>query len=376
MPETLSFELIALRERVEQLAENWLRPLEAEIERGEARTADALARVRAASKVAGLYTLTQPAEVGGTPTGPLGLTVVREALARCNSPLARAVLGPGPGVLAGCEEPLRSRYLEPVLAGEMRGAFAFTEPADAERHTHAQRRDAETLIVRGRKAYVTGGADADFIATLVEIDGEGRALVIVDREAPGLVIERRFESLDGSHHAVIRFDDVTVPAAQIIGSPGDGMPRAMRQIGDTRLLLAAQSVGLCRWTLDYLHDHLAAPHRAGAPLGTREGVRLRYSDLRIQAYAARSMLYRTARLAEGGADIRNEGAATKVFATETVSRVVDTAVQLVGGAALTSGHPLERLYRQVRAWRLAEGANDVLRLNVARGSLEFDQGTI
>jgi alkylation response protein AidB-like acyl-CoA dehydrogenase len=190
------------------------------------------------------------------------------------------------------------------------------------------------------------------------------------------VLERRFESLDGSHHAAFRFDDAQVPADHIIGRPGEGLPRAMRQIGDTRLLIAAEAVGLARWAIEYTTAHLKAPHHSGEPLGAREGVRLRYADLRIRTFAARSMLYRTARLGESGANIVNEGIACKVYATETLSDVVDGAIQLVGGKALTIGHPLEQLYREVRSLRLAEGASDVLRLNLARGSLDLEKGVL
>ena len=171
-------------------------------------------------------------------------------------------------------------------------------------------------------------------------------MLVIDTDAPGVVLERRFESLDGSHHAAFRFDAVPVPADHIIGRAGEGLPRAMRQIGDTRLLIAAEAVGLARWAIEFTTQHLKAPHHSGEPLGAREGVRLRYADLRIRTYAARSMLYRTARLGESGANIVNEGIACKVYATETLSDVVDGAIQLVGGKALTVGHPLEQLYRR------------------------------
>ena len=118
----------------------------------------------------------------------------------------------------------------------------------------------------------------------------------------------------------------------------------------------------------------AAARRTG--VGDKDVVRWRYADLRIRAYAARSMLYRTARLADSGENIVNEAMACKVFITEQVGELVDTAIQLVGGEALIDDHPLARLYRQVRAWRLAEGASDVLRLNIGRGILELDKGKI
>src|SRR5205085_905879 len=109
---------------------------------------------------------------------------------------------------------------------------------------------------------------------------------------------RRFESLDGSHHAEFRFDKVRVPADRMIGRPGEGLPRALGQIGNTRLAIAAEAVGLARWAVEFTRVHLQAPHQSGEALGAREGVRLRYAELRIRTFAARSMLYRTARLGE------------------------------------------------------------------------------
>jgi acyl-CoA dehydrogenase len=380
MPESLPPAALALVATAERLAEEVLLPLESRLTRGEIDESAALAAARDGSRAAGLFTLTLPRKFGGNPPGILAMTALRDTLAAYNCRLTRGIFAPAPGPLADCGEPLRSRYLMPLLAGELRSAFAFTESESAERHTSARRRQdptaGEQLVIDGRKSYVTGGADADFILTLVEFEGPERALVVVDRHLPGVHVEHRFESLDGSHHAVIRFDGAVVPATHVIGAPGEGMARARGQIGDTRLAMAAHAVGLCRWTLKFLTRHLNAPHRFGEPLAQREGVRLRYADLRIKAFAARSVLYRTARLAEAGNEIRNEGMACKIIATETIGELVDTGIQLVGGNALIAGHPLERLFRVVRSMRIAEGANDVLRINLARGALEFDQGAI
>ncbi len=374
MPESISSELVALRERAERFARDVLVPKQNAIAAGST-DANMRAEVVRAARDAGFFAMTQPRSVGGAEAGLLALTVVRDTLAGFNTGLAHYAFGPGPGVLAGCAEPLRSQYLMPLLNGEKRAGFAFTEPDDAVHFTRAVP-TAEGLRVNGRKSYVTGGGNADFLNALVEIPDQGRAMLVIDTHAPGVVLERRFSSLDGSHHAAFRFDDVLVPADRIIGRPGEGLPRAMRQIGDTRLLIAAEAVGLARWAIEFTTEHLKAPHHSGEPLGAREGVRLRYADLRIRTFAARSMLYRTARLGEAGANIVNEGIACKVYATETLSDVVDGAIQLVGGKALTVGHPLEQLYREVRSLRLAEGASDVLRLNLARGSLDLDKGVL
>lgn len=367
MPEALPPDLAQLRDDVDALAREVLAPLADDVAANRAA-------IVAAAKSAGLFAMTQPKAHGGTQASALALTVVRDTLASHN--LAHLpVFGPGPGVLAGAGEPLASRYLAPHLAGEKRGAFGFTEPDDAPRATWG-RVQGDALVVNGQKSYVTGGTEADFINTLVEIEGAGAALVVIDTDAAGVSIKRTFGSMDGSHHAHFKFKDVTVPMAHVIGRPGEGLPRALGQIGDTRLAFAAQCVGLMRWTLGFVTEHLEAPHRSGAPLGNREGVRLRYADMRIDAFAARSMVYRTARLADAGENVVNETIACKVFATEAVGRVVDMAMQLVGGKALDVGHPLENLYRRVRAMRLAEGASDILRLNLARGRLDLGKGRL
>lgn len=372
MPEQLPAELADLRDRVDAMARDVLAPLRDDLGLDSRQRAE---QVRQASKAAGVFAMTQPRRFGGSEASSLALTVVRDTLGANNVCHLPGIFGPGPGVLAGVGEPLRSTLLPAVLGGEKRGAFGFTEPDDAERATWG-RIDGDILVVNGQKSYVTGGAEADFINTLVDIEEQGASMVVIERDAPGVEVARTFGSMDGTHHAYIVFTDVRVPVAHIIGKPGDGLPRALRQIGDTRLAFAAESVGLARWVIDFVTTHILAPHRSGSPLGSREGVRLRYADLRIRAYAARSMVYRTARLGDAGENIVNEGIAAKVFATEAIGEIVDAAIQLVGGIALRNGHPLEALYRRVRAMRLAEGASDVLRLNLARGILDLGKGRL
>lgn len=373
MPELLTDDLLDLQRQVEALATEVLVLLAAAgADPGRVDTA----AVTAASKRAGVFGLTQPsADSGGRATSALALAVAREALGRHDVIHLRGLFGPSAGLLAGVGEPLRSRYLEPLLAGERHGAFAFTEPDSAPRHTWG-RRDDDRLIVNGQKSYVTGGGDADFMSVLVEIEGSGPAMVVIDTDAPGVELTRRFGSLDGSHHAAFSFTDVVVPVDHIAGGPGAGMKRAMTQVTEARMAIAAACVGLCACVVDHVADFLLAPHRSGEPLAAVERHRLRYGQLRIAAYAARSTLYRTARLIDRGDPAINEAMAAKVVATETVGQLVDAAIQIVGGEALTDDHSLAGIYRRVRALRLAEGTTDVLRLNVARGHLDLGQGRL
>lgn len=381
MPDSLPEEVERSRLQAGVLIEEVLRPLEDQLgEEEDPIPVDLQRQVREASRDVGIFYKTQPAEYGGTPASQLELTVLRETFAAANLRLASFVLGPAPGILHAAEGKLKEEYLDPVMRGEKSGAFGFTEPEDAQRPTRGILTGDE-LVVNGRKSYVTGGASADFVSVLVNAEYEdggkaGTAMVVIDRDAPGVRIEREFESMEGGGHVSMAFDDVRVPAWHMIGKPGEGMPRALGNIGNVRLMISARATGMCLWVLDFAEQHLLAPHRSGMPLGEREGVRLRLADMRIETYMARSGLYRTARLADTDANIVNETIAAKVFCGETAGRVVDMAVQLVGGQALVRGHPLERLYRQVRSLRLVEGANDLLRLNLVKGRLELKKGRV
>ncbi|MBV1877910.1 MAG: acyl-CoA/acyl-ACP dehydrogenase [Pseudomonadales bacterium] len=376
MPDNLSEAMLASQAAmVEFIARNF-KPVVDDIDSVTAQRE----KIRQASKQAGFFYKTQPKEFGGNPAGIFELTMLRELLAAANSPYTSAVFGPGPGLLHATEGVLRRNYLEPVMRGEKRGAFGFTEPDSAQRPTYAVSK-GDDLLVTGQKSYVTGGATADFVSVLVnaeQADGVklGTAMVVIDRESEGVTIDRVFSTMEGGGHVSMQFNQVRVPMEHVIGKIGEGMPRALGSIGNVRLMVAAQATGICQWVLQYIEDYLQAPHRSGTPLGDREGIRLRFADMRIETYVARSALYRTARLAETAENIVNETIATKVFCTETAGRVVDCALQLLGGQALVTGHPLEQLYRQVRSLRLVEGASDLLRLNLVKGKLELGLGRV
>ncbi|MEI8302209.1 MAG: acyl-CoA dehydrogenase [Burkholderiales bacterium] len=367
MPEFLSPELTALRDRVASLASDTLAALRDD---AALSPADRAARVRAASKAAGIYHLTQAAD-----TPELTLLVVRETLALHNTGHLAGVLGAGAGVLAGVGEPLRSSHLLPVLAGDKRAGFAFTESADAPRPTWAVS-EGDTLVVTGSKSYVTGGAHADFLAALVDVEGQGPSMVIIDTDAPGVSITRHFGSMDGSQHAAFRFEAVRVPRHHAIGAPGDGRGRALAKISAVRRAVAADCVGSAGWIIGLLAEELRRPRRSGLVLAASERIRLRYGDLRIRAYAARSAVYRAARLADAGHDAVNETIAAKVLASEIAGEIADAAIQLLGGEALVTGHPLEAQFRRLRSLRLAEGETDTLRVNLARGHLDLGKGSL
>ncbi len=372
MPETLGPELVALRERLAQFAEVELRPIEERSVAGQLSSGDARREIAARSVEAGVYGMTQPREFGGSAASPLTLTVVRETLAASGLRLARHAFGPGPGVLARAKGALRTRYLEPWMRGERLAAWAFTEPRDATTPTQAVRSGSD-FIVNGSKFYVSSGSAADFYAVLVNVVGDdsgpgGTAMLILDRDTPGLILGPDYRGMEGGTHCQLFFEDVRVPQSSMVGEIGEGMTRGLQNIGLLRAGMAARATGGSMWACEFVRARLEEPLRAGGLLGDHEQARWQFGNMLIDTYAARSVVYRTARLAEAGQDVTTQGTIAKVFATEAFGRVVDTAIQLSGGPSLIVGHTLEWMYRQARSERLAEGASDVLKMNVGRSA--------
>lgn len=372
--EALPPDLEALRARLTTFLRETLLPAErAHGVDDPAHVTGELARwARAESERAGLFRLEQPADLGGGGLGPLGQVALREAIAASGAVLGRFVLGDGGGLLVHGTPAQRERWLLPVLRGELTAAFAFTDAREGPR-TSAVRR-ADHFVVSGLKSFVTGGPHADLLVTIARVTENaggptGTALFVIPRAAPGVTLRRQLRTLDGSVHGEFELREVAVPAADVLGEIGTGLPRARASITTVRLRVAAAACGTARWALDYTLAHVARPHRSGTPLAEHEQVQAMIGDSAADLYAARSALYATARAAEAGREVEIEAAMAKALATEAVTRIVDRAIQLTGGAAVVEDHPLARLYRGIRAWRIAEGTTEILRLIVARGLL-------
>ena len=328
----------------------------------------------------GYYRMFQPVDLGGQGSSPMLMLIAREAIAKLGIMSPTSIIGPEPGLLSSSEGALKSKYLVPLLKGEKKASFAFTE-SKPDSPTIAEW-CGNMLIVTGRKSYVSGGHLSDFLSVLLTVDPQkitdkyGPALVIIDSDSEGIKMGKPFYSLDGSSHVEVEFESVRVDPTYVIGEIGQGIPSALGNIIQERIEQAATSVGLALYALDLVTSHLKKPHRSGGTLSDLEGVRLRYADMRINIFAARSVLYRVGRLLDSGDEVINEVTTAKIFCTETASSVVDTAVQLIGGQALIMGHPLEAIYRKMRSMRIAGGASDILRLNLSKGVFEFDAGTV
>ncbi len=378
-PEAVPVELEGLRHRLRAFIEDELLPVERERRLADEHESPAELRrwVRQRSRELGLFALFQPRELGGGGLGPLGLAVLHETVGGSGSALARFALGDDGGLLTLGTGEQRERLLAPVLRGDLTAALAFTDAREGPRTTAVRRGDA--FLVTGVKAFVTDGPAADLLITVARVTENaggpmGTALFVIPRVAPGVVLRRELRTLDGGVHGEYELRDVAVRASDVLGEIGQGIPRALLRIAAVRLRIAAEACGTGAWALDHALAQADRPHRSGVPLAEREQVQAMLADCAIDLFAARSALYAAARGAEAGADVEVELAMAKVLATEAVARIVDRAIQLTGGAAVVEGHPLERLYRRIRSWRIAEGTTEVLRLVIARGLLARGRG--
>jgi alkylation response protein AidB-like acyl-CoA dehydrogenase len=368
--------LAPLRETLRRFLEDEVLPAERREQVAEESQAAPVLRswARARSAELGFYRLAQPLELGGGGLGPLGRVALYEEIARSQCVLHDCILGGDGGLLRLATGSQRERFLLPVLRGELTAALAFTDAREGPRTTAVRRGDA--FVLSGVKSFVTGGPHADLLVTIAKVTDNpggktGTAIFPVRRDAPGVRLARDIRTLDGAPHGEFELAHVEVPAADVIGEIGEGVPRALESITALRLRAAATACGAARWTLDYALAQARRPHRSGMPLGEREQVQAMLGQSAMDLFAARAALYAAARAAESG-EAEMDVAMAKAVATEAVAHIVDRAMQLSGGAAVVEGHPLARLYRRIRSWRIAEGTTEILRLTVARHLLAPD----
>jgi alkylation response protein AidB-like acyl-CoA dehydrogenase len=366
--------LAPVRDRLRDFLREELIPRERERGVEEEAQADGDLRrwVRTRSEEQGLFRLLQPADLGGGALGPAGRVVLREEIAASNAVLGRFVLGGDGGLLRHGNAEQRERLLAPVLRGERTAALAFTDAREGPRTT-ATRRGVH-FLVSGVKAFVTGGTHADLLLVVARVTENaggptGTAILVVPRDGPDVRLRRELRTLDGAVHGEFELLEVAVPERDVLGTIGAGLPLAFGDITAMRLDVAAAACGVGRRALDLAIGQATRPHRSGAPLAERQQVQTMIADSAADLLGARAAVYTAARHAEAGMAVESEVAMAKILATEAVARIVDRAIQLTGGAAVVEGHPLARLYRLVRSWRIAEGTSEVLRLTVGRSLL-------
>jgi len=309
------------------------------------------------------------------------ICLARETLARRNAladfAFAMQGLGSAPIVLAGSPD-VQARYLPGVCAGTVIGAFALSEPnagSDAAALETRAERDGETYRLDGEKAWISNGGIADFYVVFArtgEAPGSrGISAFVVDAGTPGFTIAERIESSAPHPLARLRFAGCRVPATARLGAGGAGFGLAMRALDIFRPSVAAAALGLARRALDETLARVTTRPMFGALLADLQLTQAALAAMAAEIDAAALLTYRAAWLRDvRGAETTREAALAKWVATENAQRVVDRAVQVHGALGVQRGTVVERLYREVRALRIYEGASEVQQVIVARRMLK------
>jgi acyl-CoA dehydrogenase len=312
------------------------------------------------------------------------LCLIRETLAYHDAladfAFAMQGLGSGAITLAGSEEQ-KQRYLPRVACGKAIAAFALSEPeagSDVAAMTTRARRKGNHYEIDGCKTWISNGGIADFYCVFARTgDGTkekptaGISAFIVDARTPGLEIAERIATISPHPLATLRFTHCRIPAANRVGEEGDGFKIAMRTLDIFRASVAAAALGLARRALDEALAHACTRKLFGQALADFQLTQAHFADMATDIDAAALLTYRAAWLRDvQGARTTKEAAMAKMAATESAQRVIDAALQMFGGRGVKSGEVVERLYRDIRALRIYEGATEVQKLIIARELLQ------
>jgi acyl-CoA dehydrogenase len=373
-PESFDLLLTSVRRYVTER----LRPLEERVERDDEVPAEIVAEMREM----GLFGLSIPEEYGG-----LGLTMgeeVRVALELGGTtPAFRSVFGTNVGigsqglVMAGSDAQ-KAQWLPAIASGEVITSFALTEPGAGSDSAAVQTRavrDGDVYRLTGSKRFITNADKASLFTVMARTGGPGAKGVsafLVPRDLPGLAVGKpeRKMGQQGAHVCDVIFDDVPVPAANRLGDEGEGFRIAMQVLDRGRLHIAAVCVGIAERLIADAVGYASERKQFGQRIADFQLIQAMIADSKTETLAARALVLEAARLKDEGAPITLEAAAAKYFASETVGRVADRAVQIFGGAGYIGDYGIERLYRDVRLFRIYEGTSQVQQLVIARETLK------
>ncbi len=324
--------------------------------------------------------------VGGTDYGGAhhgidtrAVCLLREILARhsglADFAFAMQGLGSGAITLHGTEAQ-KKRYLTRVANGEAIAAFALSEPesgSDVAAMTCTARASDDEYVLDGEKTWISNGGIADFYVVFArtgEAPGaRGISAFVVDAGMQGFEIVERIEVIAPHPLARIRFTNCRLPKACLLGTPGQGFKVAMQTLDIFRTSVAAAALGFARHAVDEALSRATTRPLFNKTLADFQITQVKIAEMATGVDTSALLTYRAAWLRDQGQNVTREAAMAKMTSTETAQRVIDSAVQIWGGCGVVSGHPVEKLYREIRALRIYEGATEVQQLIIAKQTL-------
>ena len=372
-------------------------PLETiELEVTDEQWAALTAPLKQQVKDRGLWACHLDPELGGQGFGQVKLGLMHEILGR--SSIAPAIFGnnaPDSGnaelLAIGGNEEQKKKWMEPLLAGELRSGFSMTEPdtagSDPTLLETSAVRDGDTWVINGHKWFTSGGSGADFLIAMVVTNPDvhpyqGSSMIVVPTDTPGLEIVRDVPNMHHPYpgqfarhpmgHSEVIYRDVRVPAENLIGNPGDGFVLAQKRLGPGRIHHAMRWIGQSQRALDMMCERALSRFAHGSLLAEKQMVQDFIAETRIDIASARLLCLHAAWHMDkhGSSASRTEIAMIKVYGTKMLYNAIDRSIQVHGALGYSADMPLEEMYRNARASRLVDGADEVHKVSIARRTLK------
>jgi acyl-CoA dehydrogenase len=357
-----------------------LRPLEAKVAEEDAMPPEVVEEMKAL----GLFGLSIPEEYGGLDLSMEDECLVAVELGR-TSPAFRSTFGTNVGigsqglVMFGTD-PQKEKYLPGIASGEIITSFALTEPEAGSDSANVQTRaikDGDHYVLNGSKRFITNANKADLFTVMARSDPSkpgagGVSAFLVERNLPGLSVGKPEKKMgqQGAHICDVIFDNVRVPAENRLGQEGEGFKVAMQVLDRGRLHISAVCVGVAERLIKDSVAYMSERKQFGQALSQFQLLQGMIADSKTESLAAKALTLETARKRDAGQSVTMEAAAAKYFASEMVGRVADRAVQIFGGAGYVADYGIERLYRDVRIFRIYEGTSQIQQVVIARETLK------
>jgi alkylation response protein AidB-like acyl-CoA dehydrogenase len=297
-------------------------------------------------------------------------------------PVALNIMAPDEGNMHLLELAARpdqqERWLRPLAAGTVRSCFCMTEPdpgagSDPAMLQTRARRDGDHYLINGQKWFITGADGAAFAIVMARLDDGRATLFLTDMDRPGITVERAMDTLDSCFpggHGVVRFDELRVPAVDILGEPGEGFKVAQVRLSPARLTHCMRWLGAARRAHDTATAYARRRRAFGKALLEHEGVGFGLVDNEMDLHLTRLAVWHTAWVLDQGGLGLAESSMCKVIASEAIWRVVDRSVQCLGGQGVTGETVVARIFADVRAFRIYDGPSEVHRWSLARRLLK------
>ncbi|MTD30866.1 acyl-CoA dehydrogenase [Planomicrobium sp. YIM 101495] len=331
----------------------------------------------------GLMGITVPEEHGGSGMDFTSYITAIHELSKASAVVGvilsvHTSVGTNPILNFGNEQQIQ-KYVPKLASGEYLGAFCLTEPAagsDAGSLKTKAVRDGDHYVLNGSKVFITNGGEADtyivFASTKPEAGSRGISAFIVEKDYPGLVIgkDEKKMGLHGSRTVQLTFDNMKVPAENMLGEENKGFSIAMANLNTGRIGIAAQALGIAEAAYEYAVAYAKEREQFGKPIAQQQGIGFKLADMATQVEAAKLLVYRAADLYANGKDCNKEASMAKLFASKAATDISIEAVQVYGGYGYTKDYPVERLFRDAKVTEIYEGTSEIQRIVISKQLLK------